>query len=136
MKRTRKIKKLMMAYAEGKQIQFYNSISKTWKDLTSPKWNYPDEYYRIKPKSRIMTPCEIIDWWEKDGKVIYERNYCTVVSISQNIFEGDDKYCIGIIDYDNQGFPRINQLTRLGFLGSCTKTDGTKFEVEEIKLKH
>lgn len=64
---------VMQAYVDGKQIQFYDEESETWKTTNEPCWDWMDYEYRIKPKPEKPTyrPYSNFDEfraeWEKHG---------------------------------------------------------------------
>ena len=67
---------VITAFAEGKTIQLKSSSGKEWIDMTSARFDGPDEIYRIKPDTIILKYRRYI---RKDHKGFY------VASISQNL---------------------------------------------------
>lgn len=42
---------LIVAWAEGKQIQYYEDLLSDWRDIDHPNW-FENHQYRIKPESK------------------------------------------------------------------------------------
>ena len=65
---------VIQAFKEGKQIQFKDFITHTWKDTTDPKFQLEVEY-RVKPESTKRTPTiEEVEQWFLDNKVFINKN--------------------------------------------------------------
>lgn len=52
--------KIMQAYMDGKEIQFYTGSE--WEDILFPAWNFEEVEYRIKPK-----PAEVWSIYNRNG---------------------------------------------------------------------
>lgn len=53
---------IMKAYAEGKIIQFYDTVGKRWEDLGGHvEFDHPPHLFRIKPEPRVVWINEYTD---------------------------------------------------------------------------
>lgn len=43
---------VMLAFADGAEIQFYHWTNEDWDDVGHPSWNWDGNDYRVKPKPR------------------------------------------------------------------------------------
>lgn len=41
---------VVTAFKNGKKIEYYVKISRQWKEITDPSWNFNDYKYRVKPE--------------------------------------------------------------------------------------
>lgn len=69
MKTTKEMIEVMQAYDRGEAVQLKSPDN--WLDVCCPSWNWNENDYRVKPKTKITE----IHWvlFEKDGK-IYTSN--------------------------------------------------------------
>ena len=71
---TTDIIKVMQAYIDGADIQFYNEHIYAWVDCPAPIWAWDDNEYRIKEPANW----EIVKHFEEGGRVdVYQHNVFT-----------------------------------------------------------
>ena len=52
--------KVMQAYVDGKQIQWFDRHDESWADTTvHPQWNWDEKEYRVKPEPRKVYMVEV-----------------------------------------------------------------------------
>ena len=72
----------IVAWAEGKQIQFRNFTYQEWMDMNwTPSWNMNGEY-RIKPEHQLI-PFDYSDAKELIGKIVKNKNNESISIITQ-----------------------------------------------------
>ena len=50
---TREAARVMLAYADGQDVQFYCDMEHEWHDTDDPTWRWDKTRYRVKPR----------EWW-------------------------------------------------------------------------
>lgn len=112
MKRTnvKELLPIIQAYAEGKQIQYFDSIYKEWTNIESPTFNEDPSKYRIKPESKYRPFKSVEECWDEMQKhqpfgwVKYKEKeeYCNIINIYQQL-----ENLIAIIDSSGYTFSEL-----------------------------
>lgn len=127
---------VMQAYADGKQIQYFEECTRRWEDITAPSWirGIP---YRVKPEPKYrpfknadecwqeMLKHEPFGWVkEKDNKPSYRLLAC----ISEN---NEAPVCFASYGSVNRGVV-IHSSSQFGkMFNAFTFADGAPFGVKE-----
>ena len=119
----RKKAEIMLAYADGKEIEFYDAEYKTWASINEPLFDDCVDYYRVKKESKYRTFKDGDECFEEMKKhepfgyiVNFDVGYYSVVYISE---EGIS-FCNGI-------FKNYEEALNEGY----RFTDGTPFGIKE-----
>ena len=88
-KNTKVLLPVITAFAEGKQIQYFNGSA--WIDMKYPSFNYKPSLYRIKPEPKYRPFKSVEECWNEMQKhqpfgwikCKKEEEYCNIVSIYQ-----------------------------------------------------
>lgn len=119
----RKKAEIMLAYANGKEIEFYNAEYKTWASINEPLFDDCVDYYRVKKESKYRPFKDGDECFEEMKKhepfgyiVNFDAGYYSVVYISE---EGIS-FCNGI-------FKNYEEALNEGY----RFTDGTPFGIKE-----
>lgn len=64
----KKAAEVMMAYAEGKEIEFYNDCSELWEKHSNPFFNWGTSEYRIKKEPTYRPFKDKEECWEEMQK--------------------------------------------------------------------
>ena len=96
---------VIQAFAEGKQIQWYNASKNKWYDDTDPYFD-SESKYRIKPKLRRMTCRQLAEWLAKgngaalevSGRLVFYTH--AQISLTNETLEVPDGYKIRRWDSD------------------------------------
>ena len=63
--------KIMQAYVDGAELQFYSDRTTGWVACQTPLWSWDDVQYRVK----APVNWEIVKWYEEGGRVdTYHNN--------------------------------------------------------------
>jgi len=74
--------KIMQAYVDGENIEYWHSKEIGWSDDDYPTWNWADFDYRIKPKQQLTKEQIMNCWlWHKERKCALRFNYYNGVDI-------------------------------------------------------
>ena len=119
----RKKAEIMLAYANGKEIEFYNAEYKTWASINEPLFDDCVDYYRVKKESKYRPFKDGDECFEEMKKhepfgyiVNFDAGYYSVVYISE---EG--------ISFSNGIFKNYEEALNEGY----RFTDGTPFGIKE-----
>ena len=119
----RKKAEIMLAYANGKEIEFYNAEYKTWASINEPLFDDCVDYYRVKKESKYRPFKDGDECFEEMKKhepfgyiVNFDAGYYSVVYISE---EGIS-FCNGI-------FKNYEEALNEGY----RFTDGAPFGIKE-----
>ena len=114
---------IMLAYANGKEIEFYNAEYKTWASINDPSFDDCVDYYRVKKESKYRPFKDGDECFEEMKKhepfgyiVNFDAGYYSVVYISE---EG--------ISFSNGIFKNYEEALNEGY----RFTDGTPFGIKE-----
>lgn len=120
---------IIQAFAEGKDIEYYNTYCKKWKLATDPTFNMACDY-RIKPKSEYRPFNSKEECWNEMNKhksFIWVKNKSTgEMTTIITLYKDNDYFdvCIG-----NNKYLFDEALERFTFI------DGTPFGIEEEVVK-
>ena len=114
---------IMLAYANGKEIEFYNAEYKTWASINEPLFDDCVDYYRVKKESKYRPFKDGDECFEEMKKhepfgyiVNFDVGYYSVVYIGE---EG--------ISFSNGIFKNYEEALNEGY----RFTDGTPFGIKE-----
>ena len=121
---TAELIKVMQAYLDGKQIQYYKDG--IWKDTSNPSWS-SITVYRIKPEPKYRPFANAEECWQEMQKHqpfgwVKEKEI------------GDYEIITRVNDKENIGFMAINSQrdwTLEGLMDFYTFADGTPFGIKE-----
>lgn len=91
--KAKEVAEVIMAYAEGKEIQYKSTLMGEWVDNTYPSFDFINCEYRIKPepkKTRRMTYRELSEWLAKGNGVQRDIGclvcypYCEYIETDKN----------------------------------------------------
>ena len=126
----RKAAEVMLAYADGKEIEFTGLDEEVWTDIDSPAFNWYNNFsrYRIKPESKHRPFKDAEECWQEMQKHlpfgwVQDKDNS---SFKQYILSVD-REGVMISDYDD-GTVLLKYESLLGF---CTFVDGTPFGIKE-----
>ena len=126
----REAAEVMLAYADGKEIEFTGLDEEVWADVDSPAFNWYNNFsrYRIKPEPKYRPFKDAEECWQEMQKHtpfgwIQDKDNS---SFKQYILSVD-REGVMISDYDD-GTVLLKYESLLGF---CTFVDGTPFGIKE-----
>lgn len=122
----RKAAEVMMAYADGKEIEFLSIMDK-WSIIQDPTFNWHSFNYRIKKEPTYRPFKNKEECWAEMQKhqpfgwvkTIY-KSYCLITYVKEYVLNGDDSVEIDSISYSlKEAFKQF------------TFVDGTPFGIKE-----
>lgn len=115
---------IIQAFAEGKDIEYYNTYYKKWELAPNPTFNIVSDY-RIKLMPKY---CPFKDRDECYETMLYHKPFGCVT-------DGDYNYCVSVIYDEDAYFDVYIGNTMFHFDEAFDKfkfIDGTPFEIEEV----
>ena len=93
MKQRHKHADVIIAWAEGKDVQIWNSINKRWVDLVLADPNFRADKYRIKPITSNYRVALLRDNSESYALSVNNQDYADIIERQDVNYEDNDLQC-------------------------------------------